>query len=229
MDWKEVIPFIQQLDVLSAEENELVQIRNVFHELKCIGRGTDAAVFVHPEYPLYAFKVYAKGKTQKQKNEEAAYEKLGDNAYFPTFYGSGEGFIVMSYEQGINLYDCLAKGIEIPEKVVDDVERAIEYARGAGLNPRDIHLKNILLQGDKVKLIDISEYVNPGNDGRWEHLKEAYRLYYPLIASRRVPVYLIEFIKKQYQKHKNAGFSVKKFGRVLMPLFFKQKKGKTSL
>ena len=33
----------------------------------------------------------------------------------------------------------------------------------------------------RAKIIDVSEYVQPGNDLRWEHLKKAYDQYYHLI------------------------------------------------
>ena len=61
---------------------------------------------------------------------------------------------------------------------------AREYVRQKGLNPRDIHLKNIFLQNGRAKIIDVSEYVQPGNDLRWEYLKKAYDQYYHLIEGK---------------------------------------------
>ncbi|MCB8817474.1 RIO1 family regulatory kinase/ATPase domain-containing protein [Desulfosporosinus shakirovi] len=91
------------------------------------------------------------------------------------YYGRGFDFLVIRFEEGITLYDCLLKGIHIPKQVIEDVDNAINYVLGKGLNPRDIHLKNILLQEGKAKLLDVSEYMKPGNDKRWEYLKEDIR------------------------------------------------------
>lgn len=221
MDWRQVVPLIQRIKIEATEDNGIVRVKEAPSELTCIGKGTDAAVFVHDEFPRYAFKVYAIGREEKRKNEEKAYRLLKDSPYFPRFYGSGKSYIVISNEKGINLYDCLIRGIEIPKHVIDEVDRAMEHARHVGLNPRDVHLKNIILQGDHVKLIDVSEYVNPGNDRRWEHLKEGYQLYYPLIASRKIPPSVLDFVNNQYKKQKSPTFSVQKFGKLLLPLLSK--------
>lgn len=224
MDWEKLIPLFQGIDIQEEEGNRLVRMGEVPFGIVCVGRGTDAAVFVHEKYPGYAYKVYAATKDAKRKNEEQAYKKLGDNPYFPMFYGSSERCLVLSYEQGKSLYDCLLEGITIPPHVITQVDEAIAYARGVGLNPRDIHLKNILLQGERCRVIDVSEYVQAGNDRRWEHLKEGYRLYYPLVASRKIPPALIEFVKKQYRKKVSRSFSVRAFGRFLLPLLGRSKR-----
>ncbi|WP_203361659.1 serine/threonine protein kinase [Bacillus sp. REN10] len=220
-NWKDIALLIEDLEVLANAKNNLVSIGPIPSQLTCIGKGTDAAVLIHNDFPQYAFKIYAYGKEEKRRNEVKAYEKLNNHFYFPTFYGSGKRFIAISYEQGINLHDCLIKGIEIPPSVIEQVDEAIAYARQAGLNPRDIHLKNIIMQEHTIKLIDVSEYVLPGNDERWEHLKEGYRMYYPLIRHRKIPAELIEFMKAYYQKYQTAGFSKQMINQLLF-LFFKK-------
>ncbi|MEK4027182.1 MULTISPECIES: serine/threonine-protein kinase [Bacillaceae] len=221
--WKDAIPLIEEIEVQAGEGNVPVKVRSVPDKLRCIGEGTDAAVFVHSLNPKYAFKVYAKGKEHKKENEVRAYEKLAGLPYFPVFYGSGSRFIVISFEPGIHLYDCLVTGTYISPEVIGQVDQAISEARKAGLNPRDIHLKNIILQENRVKLIDVSEYVKPGNDQRWEHLKEAYRLYYPIIASRQISPKFLEFVKGQYEKQKYSNFSLRRFGRLFTVLLEKEK------
>ncbi|GEN34210.1 serine/threonine-protein kinase [Aneurinibacillus danicus] len=216
MAWEQAVPLIERLKVTTDGGNELVRVASVPEELSCVGRGTDAAVFVHANHPRYAFKVYAVGREEKLKDEERAYRMLGENPYFPHFYGKGQNFIVLSYEQGMNLYDCLISGTYIPRSVVKQVDEAIDYARERGLNPRDIHLKNIILQDGEIKLIDVSEYVREGNDRRWEHLKEGYRLFYRFISHKKIPRPVIEFVKKRYEKQKGAGFTVKSFGFSLL-------------
>ncbi|KKB38285.1 hypothetical protein [Bacillus thermotolerans] len=213
--WKDAVPLIQSLEVKAEAGNQEVKLGLIPSELRCVGIGTDAAVFVHSADTRYAFKVYAEGLEQKQRNEEQAYKRLAGSPYYPVFYGSGKGFIVISFESGINLYDCLLKGIYISPEAIEQVDKAIEEARSRGLNPRDIHLKNIILQGDAIKLIDVSEYMEPGNDERWEHLKEGYRLYYPLIASKKLSPKLMNFVKEQYAKLGGSKFSVESFGYLL--------------
>lgn len=87
------------------------------------------------------------------------------------------------------------------------MEDAREYVRKKGLNPRDIHLKNILLQNGRAKIIDVSEYTLQGNDYRWEHLKKGYEQYYHLIDGNSVPFWLVETIRKWYnQRGKNTSY-----------------------
>jgi hypothetical protein len=91
------------------------------------------------------------------------------------------------------------------------------------LNPRDIHLKNVLLQDGHAKIIDVSEYVKPGNDGRWDHLVQSYHLYYPYIAGRKIPVWMLEMVKRAYYMQKGTGdFSVQEFGRQLLNALLKK-------
>lgn len=229
MSWKQIVPLMEQVRITTVGDNELVQVVYVPEKITCVGLGTDAAVFVHSEYPLYAYKVYAPGREKKLENEEKAYQMLGENPYFPHFYGKGTNFIVLSYERGTNLYDCLIEGIYIPKAAVKQVDAAIQYARERGLNPRDIHLKNIILQDNGIRLIDVSEYVREGNDRRWEHLKEGYRLFYRFISHKKIPRPVIEFVKKRYAKQQGPGFSVKSFGASLFRKLFRGKEKNLSL
>lgn len=84
--------------------------------------------------------------------------------------------------------------------MINDVEDAREYICSRELNPRDIHLKNILLQNGRAKVLDVSEYILPGNDFRWEDLKTGYEQYYPLIDGKPVPFWLVETIRKWYNQ-----------------------------
>ncbi|HEY9578079.1 MAG TPA: hypothetical protein VIR64_10430, partial [Pseudobacillus sp.] len=59
---------------------------------------------------------------------------------------------------------------------------------------------------------------------RWEHLKEAYKLYYPLIASKQLSPKFLDFVKAQYKKQKYSNFSPKRFGRLLAAFLEKEKK-----
>lgn len=195
---------LSQITVFSNSDNKPVTISGHSDELKCVGVGTDAAVFQHFYAPSYAFKVYAKDKVSKIKAEKDIYNTLSSSPYFPVCFAAYDKYLVLSYEGGTTLFDCLLQGIHIPDQVVKDVEDAREHVRKRGLNPRDMHLKNILLQNGRAKIIDVSEYIQPGNDFRWEHLKKGYEAYYHLIDGTSIPYWLAETIRKWYnQRHRH--------------------------
>ncbi len=198
--WEIAIDSLSKITVLSNPNNEPVTIIGQVEDLKCIGVGTDAAVFQFLDAPQYAYKVYAKDKIDKVKAEAGVYERIGESPFFSTYYGSGEFFIVLSYEDGKTLYDCVLQGIHIPNQVVVDVESARDFVRSKGLNPRDIHLKNLLLQNGRAKILDVSEYIQSGNDLRWEHLKKGYEEYYHLIDGKSVPFWVVETVRKWYHQ-----------------------------
>jgi predicted Ser/Thr protein kinase len=211
-----------RVKIIFNGENKLVTIAGNSDKFECIGVGTDAAVFRFMHKPLLAFKVYSDEKIDKIAIETEVYLKLGRSEYFPQFYGSGSNFLILSYEQGITLYDCLLKGIHIPEQVIQDVENARNFAIKRGLNPRDIHLKNILLREGRAKILDVSEYMKPGNDKRWEYLKEGYHEYYSMLDGKALPHWMTETARKWYnqkQKEQTGTFNVQNFVQELVTLF----------
>ncbi len=198
--WKKASESLSNISVSTNPNNAPVTIHGSSDDIRCIGIGTDAAVFQSIHAPEYAFKLYAVEKTEKIAIEAGVYEKLGESCYFPTYYAHNDRFLVISFEEGITLSDCLLQGIHIPKQLVQDVEDAREYIRSRGLNPRDIHLKNILLQNGRAKILDVSEYALPGNDYRWEHLKKGYDEYYHIVDGRSVPLWILETVRKWYHQ-----------------------------
>ncbi len=192
---------LSEIKITSSSENKPVIISGSSKDLSCIGVGTDAAVFQYVHEPRYAFKLYADDKREKIQKEAKVYKELKGSPYFPTCYAAFDRYLVLSFESGITLYDCLLQGIHIPFQAIQDVEDARTYAKNKNLNPRDIHLKNVLLQDGRGKVIDVSEYLQPGNDHRWEHLKKAYDEYYSLVDSKAIPIWLLETIQRWY-KHR---------------------------
>ncbi|WP_066372350.1 serine/threonine protein kinase [Neobacillus fumarioli] len=214
--WDMAIDSLSNITVLSNPDNEPVTIVGGSDDLKCIGIGTDAAVFQSLYAPDYVFKLYAKDKAYKIKAEENVYHLLGNSPFFPHCYASYDQFLVLSYEKGKTLFDCLLQGIHIPEQVVQDVEEAREFIRQKGLNPRDFHLKNILLQNGRAKILDVSEYKKPGNDFRWEHLKIAYEDYYHIIDGKPVPFWLLETIRRWYNQRSKYFSSYEEFLKMVL-------------
>lgn len=193
---------LSQVEVESFPDNRIAKVKKAPAQLGVIGKGTDAIVFRHHLEADAVYKVFGTSSLPKLAQEENAYRILGDSPFFPKLLGVGENYLKLSYEEGPTLYHCLAEGQIIFPHIVEEVDRAIAYARTRGLNPRDIHLKNIILQNGHAKLLDISEYVLPGDDLRWDHLKQGYELYYPYIRGRRVPIFMIEFVKNLYFRMK---------------------------
>lgn len=198
--WEIANNSLARVTVTSNLHNEPVTVSEVPKELTCVGIGTDAAVFQYKELPQYVFKLFAEDKRHKISVEQEVYQSLGTTAFFPICYGATDTFLVLSHEEGKTLFDCVVEGVHIPEAVVQDVENARNYVREKGLNPRDIHLKNILLQNGRGKIIDVSEYVKPGNDFRWEHLKKGYEEYYHFFDGKAVPLWIVETVRKAYNQ-----------------------------
>jgi predicted Ser/Thr protein kinase len=191
---------LSNIRVTSNSNNNPVTIHGSSEDLRCVGIGTDAAVFQYVHNPAYAFKLYADDKRGKVQTEAKVYQELKGSPFFSTCYAVSDRYLVLSFESGVTLHDCLLQGIKIPYTVIQDVEEARREARERGLNPRDIHLKNVLLQNGRAKVIDVSEYLEQGNDFRWEHLKKAYEEFYHIFKGRAVPNWLLEIIRRWYKK-----------------------------
>lgn len=213
--WQLAAKALSTVTVTAQPANEPVIILGVAEGFHCIGVGTDAAVFQSGNFPEYAFKVYAEGKKDKLEAEAKVYGHIGQSPYFSTCYGRDERMLVLKFEEGPTLFDCLLQGIYVPERVMMDVEKARDYIREIGLNPRDIHLKNIILQNGRAKLLDVSEYIKPGNDFRWEHLKKAYEEYYSIIDGKPVPFWLLDTIRKWYHHWNRYSASFEEFMRIV--------------
>jgi hypothetical protein len=186
--------------IRAQASNEPIIVEHVPAPLRVLGSGTDAIVVQHPDHPERAFKIYAPETIGCLVDEYEAYQRLAGSPYYAACFGQGAFYLVLSYEPGPTLYDCLVNGIPIPAQAMADVEAARSSARHLGLHPKDVHLKNVLLQGDRARILDVSKYVAPGDDDPvWEALAEGYRRVYPLIRGRRVPVWLMERVKRRYK------------------------------
>ena len=205
--------------IRASASNEPIAIEHVPTPLRLLGSGTDAVVVQHPGLPERAFKIYAPETIGCLADEYHAYQRLAGSPYFAACLGQGPFYLVLSYEPGPTLYECLVQGIPVPEQAMADVELARDYARQVGLHPKDIHLKNVLLQGDRARILDVSKYVAPGDEDRvWDHLAEGYRRFYPLIRGRRIPVWLIEMVKRRYKAQPKEQFSLDVFGAKMLRL-----------
>ncbi|MDQ6419995.1 serine/threonine protein kinase [Paenibacillus sp. LHD-117] len=207
-DWREAEQALGKISVVGDERNQEVEISGGAEGLSCIGIGTDAAVFRYAPTPDYAFKIYSDHALHKKTAERDVYKRLEGIPYFPTLHGEGPNYLVISYEPGPTLLECLMEGIPVPARAMEDVDEARRLARERGLNPRDIHLKNVILQNGRGKVLDVSEYVKEGNDKRWEHLAWAYEKFYAGFEGRRIPEWLLDAVKKSYLKLDQANLNL---------------------
>lgn len=179
-------------------DNSIATLSYLPPEFQLIGVGTDAVVVQHKDFPDVVYKVFGLESMEKLDLEYEAYQRLDKSPFFPTCYQKRDNYLVLSYEPGPTLYQCLEDGIIIPEQVVQDVEQAIHYAKSLDLYPQDIHLKNVILQGDRAKVIDVASYLTPGHDDRWQHLITGYNQIYPLIKGKKIPPFFIDKVKRIY-------------------------------
>jgi len=165
-----------------------------------IGCGCSSAVFRSKKFPDVAVKVYSPEYRDEVFLETLAYKKVRDLKYFPRLHFYGRYFLAIDYIEGKSLYDCLIEGIEIPDDIVRQVDEAINLAKGRGLVPSDVHFKNIILNGDMISLIDLSDYLSAKHVTRWDRLKFFYKtVYKPMLKGIRVPKKLVDFFRKAYK------------------------------
>lgn len=174
---------------------DLENLSSAFH---LIHTDSNAVFLKHSQQPDVVYKVFKKESIHKLDSEYKIYQYLQESPYFPKCFGKGENYLVLSYEQGPTLYQCLERGIYIPEQVITDVDQAIAFAKKQGLYPQNIHLKNVLLQGQHAKIIDVSNYLSPNQDHQWDHVATGYDHIYPYIQGKKIPSFLIDKMKRIY-------------------------------
>lgn len=157
-----------------------------------LGSGNYAAVFEHPYLPGKVVKIYASGRPGWQEECEV-YEKLGVHPAYSTLYAAGvqneQRYLILKKLEGRTFYNCLRHGTYIPEKAVRDVENALDYARSRGLNPKDVHGKNVMLQNGRGLVVDVSDFLQAGPCVMWKDLKKAYfKIYKPVMPKRAIPM-----------------------------------------
>lgn len=198
---EELLP---RLELASTDPYDPVEVREVPKPWRILGAGNYAAVLMHPDFPRCAVKVYAPGRPGLEE-ELRVYESLGRHPAFSECYGSGENFIILKRLEGVTLYDCIRKGIRIPERVVSDIDEALDYARSKGLYPHDIHAKNVMMADGRGLVLDVSDFLKMEYCRMWDDFKKAYRkIYKPLLLRRPFPVpeLMLEGVRKSYRHYK---------------------------
>ncbi|WP_110927784.1 protein kinase domain-containing protein [Bacillus massiliglaciei] len=185
--------------VISDRKNQLVSYDSTSLEL--IGTGRSAFVFRIKNTKL-AIKIFFPSFHHLAKEEAEIYRSLRQISFYPSIYETGVYYIVMDYIEGQTLFDCVAEGVFIEEKHIKEIDKALSSASKRGLNPSDIHLRNILLtRNGQIKLIDVARFRQKKACRQWSDLKKAYRtLYLRAFFPKKLPVFVLNAIAALYKK-----------------------------
>jgi predicted Ser/Thr protein kinase len=178
-----------------------IRVKQHHKDLELIGTGRSACVF-RIKGTNKVIKIFPPQFIHIAQIESDIYRLLTHIEYFPTIYETGPNFLTMDYIKGDTLFSCLNKGIPINENHIKEVEHILELARKAGLNPSDIHLRNIIITPDnKIKMIDVARFKQKKHCTQWEDLKNAYdRFYKHRFFPKRLPEFLLNFIAALYKR-----------------------------
>ncbi|MEH7125471.1 protein kinase family protein [Bacillus sp. JJ1773] len=176
--------------------------------LTLIGKGRSAYVF-RIQQSTKAIKVFFPDYTHLAKEEGEIYKSIQHIRYFPTLYEAGPNYLVIDYIDGHTIFECLTKGIPIFEEKVKEIDAALQLAREQGLNPSDIHLRNIIItSNNEIKIIDVARFRQSKLCTQWADLKEAfYRFYNKRYLPKKIPDFLLNGIAFIYKKLQNGSFN----------------------
>ncbi|MGV2940249.1 protein kinase family protein [Mesobacillus sp. LC4] len=169
--------------------------------LRLVGEGRSAFAFRINGTDL-VLKVFFPQFEKVAAEEAGIYKELAGIPFFPTLHESGRNYLVMDYVRGMTLYQCLANGMPIAAGHIEEVDHALKLAREKGLNPSDIHLRNIIITpDDEVKLIDVARFRQMKQCSQWEDLRSAFYKYYRSERfPKKVPEPAINLIAFFYKK-----------------------------
>lgn len=189
--------------VISDKKNRLLRYDDA---LTLVGTGRSAFVF-RIEASSKAIKVFFPEFTYIAKEEADIYKALQDISYFPTIYDAGPNYIVMDYIEGRTLFECVNQGFPITPEHIDEIDLALSMALERGLNPSDIHLRNIFITAtNEIKLIDVARFRQTKDCTQWSDLKAVYSHYYTKrYFPKKIPATVMNtvafFYKKQLIPH----------------------------
>jgi hypothetical protein len=175
---------LPSLHIESLEPFNPVVVHHVPAPWILLGAGNYAAVLCHPEVPDQVVKVYAPGRPGL-KEEVEVYRRLGLHPAFSQCLYTGENFLVLKRLHGITLYDCLHRGIPIPERVIKDIDAALDFARQQGLFPHDVHGRNVMVGQQGGLVVDVSDFLHQEPCKAWDDVKKS--LLPPLQATDSSP------------------------------------------
>ena len=195
---KELLPFIK---LTSPNPYDPILVENQTKDWLLVGSGNYASVFAHPLMKDVVVKVYGRD-VEAIKDEIRVYHSLGVHKAYSRLYGHGENYLILKRIHGITLYDAMIKGVPIPPQVIEDIDQAIDYAKQVGLNPCDVHGKNVVMKDGKGFIVDVSDFYKEEICTKWDDLQKAYHLFYKRFILKkhpRFPVWALNGVRKTYR------------------------------
>jgi hypothetical protein len=173
---------LPQLKLVSIVPYDPVLVTDIPVPWQCVGTGNYAAVFAHPDYPQWVIKIYAPGRTGWQEEVEV-YRLLGSHPAFSECLHAEPSFLILKRLFGVTLWDSVIQGQYIPRSVITDIDRALDAARDRGLNPHDVHGRNVMMHNGRGIVVDVSDFLQTDECPAWNDLKRAYFwIYRPIVS-----------------------------------------------
>jgi hypothetical protein len=196
---------VANVEIQSINPYNPVRVDRSPHPWQLLGTGNYAAVFYHPNYSDTVVKIYAPGRSGWAEEVEV-YRRLGEHRAFSQCYHAEPNWLILKRLHGTTLYDSMHLGLKIPVGVIEDIDRALEYATSKGLNSHDVHGRNVMMSQGRGLVVDISDFLNPLPCRAWEDLKRAYYLLYrPLFSWHKlsVPYWTLDLVRNTYRIYRN--------------------------
>lgn len=184
--------------VIINKRNRLISYDD---SLQLVGTGRSAFVF-RIKSTDKAMKVFFPNLTYIANEEAEIYKILQDISYYPSIYDSGANYIVMDFIDGHTLFECMCNGKVITSVHIKEIDYALSLASARGLNPSDIHLRNIFITSKgEIKMIDVARFRQTKNCIQWDNLKKGYNRHYrkPYFP-KRISATLLNIIAFLYKK-----------------------------
>lgn len=196
-----VVELLPHIHLTSENPYNPITVRNESSSWETIGTGNYAGVFAHPSYPSRVVKVYGRNPEELKKEIEV-YKRLGNHKSFSSLLAIGDHYLVLKRLFGVTLFEAIVKGIPVPESMITDIDAGLEYARSVGLNPYDVHGKNVVMDKGRGYIVDVSDFYKKGYCPKWDDIKKAYyKIYIPFLLKYHppVPYFIVDGIRKGYR------------------------------
>jgi predicted Ser/Thr protein kinase len=184
--------------VVINKKNRLISFDD---SLKLIGTGRSAFVF-KIKSTNKAMKVFFPNFVHVSKEETEIYQILQGINYYHSVYDSGLNYVVMDYIDGHTLFECITLGKVITTTNIKEIDYALSLATNKGLNPSDIHLRNIFITSSgEIKIIDVARFRQTKNCMQWNNLKKSYEhLYSKRYFPKKISSPLLNAVAFLYKK-----------------------------
>ncbi|WP_108672084.1 serine/threonine protein kinase [Peribacillus acanthi] len=169
--------------------------------LTLIGEGRSAFVFRIGTTDK-VLKVFFPEFEKVAREEAEVYRILSGIPYYSPLYGAGKNYLVIDFIEGYTFFSCLEKGIPISTDSLREVDCALGLAREKGLNPSDVHLRNIIITSSgEIKLIDVARFRQTKNCTQWKDLKAAFHKFYKQkYFPKKIPATILNLVALLYKK-----------------------------